>query len=126
MQYCMHVSRSQGEAVMQARVFDYLRRHRFKKVQLVNDTDSGLRAVIAIHSTALGPATGGLRMWTYPDESSAIFDALRLARGMTYKYAAAGVDLGGGKAVEVYLSGGDDGVRRLSLDLVARHVQRVR
>jgi leucine dehydrogenase len=99
MQYCMHVARSQGEAVMQARVFDYLRRHRFKKVQLVNDTDSGLRAVIAIHSTALGPATGGLRMWTYPDESSAIFDALRLARGMTYKYAAAGVDLGGGKAV---------------------------
>ena len=80
-------------------MFDYLRRHRFKKVQLVNDTDTGLRAVIAIHSTALGPACGGLRMWTYADEQEAIFDALRLARGMTYKYAAAGVNLGGGKAV---------------------------
>jgi leucine dehydrogenase len=66
---------------------------------LVNDTATGLRAVIAIHSTALGPAVGGLRMWTYPNEEAAIFDALRLARGMTYKYAAAGCDLGGGKAV---------------------------
>jgi leucine dehydrogenase len=82
-----------------APVFDYLRRYRFKKVQLVNDTDAGLRAVIAIHSTALGPACGGLRMWTYANEQEAILDALRLARGMTYKYAAAGVNLGGGKAV---------------------------
>ncbi len=92
---------SQGTAGtgMAAPIFDYLRRYRFKKVQLVNDTATGLRAVIAIHSTALGPAVGGLRMWTYPDEESAIFDALRLARGMTYKYAAAGCDLGGGKAV---------------------------
>ena len=84
---------------MNAPIFDYLRRYRFKKVQLVNDTATGLRGVIAIHSTALGPAVGGLRMWTYPSEEAAIFDALRLARGMTYKYAAAGVDLGGGKAV---------------------------
>ena len=84
---------------MSAPVFDYLRRYRFKKVVLCNDTEIGLRAVIAIHSTALGPATGGLRMWTYPSEEAAIMDALRLARGMTYKYAAAGVNLGGGKAV---------------------------
>jgi leucine dehydrogenase len=84
---------------MDAPVLDYMRKHGFKKVLLCNDTASGLRAVIAIHSTVLGPATGGLRMWTYPDELAAIFDALRLARGMTYKYAAAGVDLGGGKAV---------------------------
>jgi len=84
---------------MNAPILDYLRRHRFKKLQLVNDTATGLRAVIAIHSTALGPATGGLRMWTYADEQDAIMDALRLARGMTYKYAAAGVNLGGGKAV---------------------------
>jgi leucine dehydrogenase len=86
---------------MDAPVLDYMREHRFKKVLLCNDTASGLRAVIAIHSTVLGPATGGLRMWTYPDEQAAIFDALRLARGMTYKYAAAGVNLGGGKAVIV-------------------------
>src|SRR5690349_13294550 len=86
-------------AGMAAPIFDYLRRYRFKKVQLVNDTATGLRAVIAVHSTALGPAVGGLRMWTYPNEEAAIVDALRLARGMTYKYAAAGCDLGGGKAV---------------------------
>ena len=84
---------------MDARILDYMQRYRFKKVVICNDSDSGLRAVIAIHSTALGPATGGLRMWTYEREEDAIFDAMRLARGMTYKYAAAGVDLGGGKAV---------------------------
>jgi leucine dehydrogenase len=84
---------------MDAKTLDYMERYRFKKVVICNDTDTGLRAVIAIHSTALGPATGGLRMWTYDREEDAIFDAMRLARGMTYKYAAAGVDLGGGKAV---------------------------
>ncbi|MEP7112307.1 MAG: Glu/Leu/Phe/Val dehydrogenase dimerization domain-containing protein [Ilumatobacteraceae bacterium] len=84
---------------MDARILDYMQRYKFKKLVICNDTDSGLRAVIAIHSTRLGPATGGLRMWTYEREEDAIFDALRLARGMTYKYAAAGVNLGGGKAV---------------------------
>lgn len=84
---------------MDAPILDYMRRHRFKKVLLCNDADTGLRAVVAIHSTALGPATGGLRMWTYASENDAIMDALRLARGMTYKYAAAGLNLGGGKAV---------------------------
>jgi leucine dehydrogenase len=84
---------------MDATVLDYMRRFNFKKVVLCNDSDSGLRAIIAIHSTALGPATGGTRMWTYASEQEAIMDAMRLARGMTYKYAAAGVDLGGGKAV---------------------------
>ena len=84
---------------MDARLLDYMQQHKFKKVVMCNDSDSGLRAIIAIHSTALGPATGGLRMWTYANEQDAIFDAMRLARGMTYKYAAAGVDLGGGKAV---------------------------
>ena len=84
---------------MDARILDYMQKYRFKKLVVCNDTDTGLRAVIAIHSTALGPATGGLRMWTYDSEEEAIFDALRLARGMTYKYAAAGVNLGGGKAV---------------------------
>jgi leucine dehydrogenase len=95
----MMEARSVGTAPMTAPIFDYLRRYRFKKVVLCNDTDIGLRAVIAIHSTALGPAAGGLRMWTYASEEEAIMDALRLGRGMTYKYAAAGVNLGGGKAV---------------------------
>jgi leucine dehydrogenase len=84
---------------LNAEILDYLQRYNFKKLVICNDSASGLRAVIAIHSTALGPATGGLRMWTYASEQEAIFDALRLARGMTYKYAAAGVDLGGGKGV---------------------------
>jgi hypothetical protein len=69
---------------MTAPIFDYLKRYKFKKVVLCNDTDTGLRAVIAIHSTALGPAAGGLRMWTYASEEDAIMDALRLGRGMTY------------------------------------------
>jgi leucine dehydrogenase len=84
---------------LNAPILGYMQRHGFRKLQFCSDTASGLRAVIAIHSTALGPAVGGLRMWPYPDEEVAILDALRLARGMTYKYAAAGADLGGGKAV---------------------------
>jgi leucine dehydrogenase len=84
---------------MKSPIFDYLVRHGYKKVLLCQNRDVGLRAVVAIHSTDLGPATGGLRMWTYESEEDAIMDALRLARGMTYKYAAAGLNLGGGKAV---------------------------
>src|SRR5690606_18364817 len=60
---------------------------------------SGLRAIIAIHDTTLGPALGGVRMWTYESEQEAVQDVLRLARGMTYKNAVAGLNLGGGKAV---------------------------
>ena len=80
-------------------IFEYLARYDFRKVVLCHNADVGLKAVIAVHSTALGPACGGLRMWTYASEEEAIMDALRLGRGMTYKYAAAGVNLGGGKAV---------------------------
>ncbi len=63
------------------------------------DRPSGLRAVVAIHSTALGPAAGGCRMWPYPSSEEALTDALRLSRGMSYKNAMAELDLGGGKAV---------------------------
>lgn len=80
-------------------IFSYMKTHNFKKVVMCRDAASGLRAVIAVHSTALGPATGGLRYWKYAREEDAVMDAMRLARGMTYKYAAAGVNLGGGKAV---------------------------
>jgi leucine dehydrogenase len=80
-------------------VFDALEVGGFEHVHLAADPEVGLRLVVAIHSTTLGPAAGGLRMWPYTNEQEAITDALRLARGMTYKYAAAGVDLGGGKAV---------------------------
>jgi leucine dehydrogenase len=63
------------------------------------DPQTGLKAIIAIHSTALGPAAGGCRMWHYENEANAIRDVLRLSRGMTYKNAMAGLPLGGGKAV---------------------------
>ena len=63
------------------------------------DNASGLRAIIAIHNTKLGSALGGVRMWPYASDNDALFDVLRLARGMTYKSAAAGLNFGGGKAV---------------------------
>lgn len=63
------------------------------------DEASGLNAFIAVHSTTMGPALGGLRLWNYLDEASALSDVLRLAKGMTYKSAIAGTGLGGGKAV---------------------------
>lgn len=80
-------------------IFDYLEKYDYEQVVLAQDKASGLKAIIAIHDTTLGPALGGTRMWTYATEEDAIVDALRLARGMTYKAAAAGLNLGGGKTV---------------------------
>jgi leucine dehydrogenase len=68
-------------------------------VQLVHDRASGLTAIIAVHSTHCGPAAGGTRFWHYADPASAMRDALRLSRGMSYKNAMAGLPMGGGKAV---------------------------
>ncbi|MFF3562072.1 Leu/Phe/Val dehydrogenase [Streptomyces sp. NPDC002574] len=70
-----------------------------EQVVLCQDRDTGLKAVIAIHSTALGPALGGTRFHAYASDEEAVADALNLARGMSYKNALAGLDLGGGKAV---------------------------
>jgi leucine dehydrogenase len=81
------------------RIFDYLQRYDYEQLVFCQDENSGLKAVIAIHDTTLGPALGGLRMWPYRTEEEAIVDALRLARGMTYKNAAAGLNIGGGKTV---------------------------
>jgi leucine dehydrogenase len=80
-------------------VFDRLAADDYEQVVLCHDRASGLRAIIAIHSTRLGPALGGTRFYPYADEDAALNDVLRLAKGMTYKSAAAGLDLGGGKAV---------------------------
>lgn len=68
-------------------------------VHVLSDRETGLRAVIAIHSTALGPAAGGVRFWHYREPTEAITDALRLSRGMSYKNAMAGLPMGGGKGV---------------------------
>ena len=81
-------------------IFDYMGKYDYENLFFCQDKALDFRAVIAIHDTTLGPATGGCRMWNqYAGEMEAVEDALRLARGMTYKYAAAGVNLGGGKAV---------------------------
>jgi leucine dehydrogenase len=70
-----------------------------EQVVFCHDPNVGLKAIIAIHNTSLGPALGGTRMWNYKSEEEALTDVLRLSRGMTYKAAAAGLNLGGGKAV---------------------------
>lgn len=76
-------------------------------VHLFSDPGSGLRAVIAVHSTKLGPAAGGVRFWRYANETDAITDALRLSRGMSFKNAMAGLELGGGKGVVLAAQPGD-------------------
>ncbi len=70
-----------------------------EEVAFFHDSDSGLKAIIAIHNLNRGPALGGCRMWAYESEEEALTDVLRLARGMTYKAALANLDLGGGKSV---------------------------
>ena len=70
-----------------------------EQVVFCQNKQAGLKAIIAIHNTTLGPALGGLRMWPYETEEEALHDVLRLSRGMTYKAAVAGLNLGGGKAV---------------------------
>ncbi|QMV65039.1 Glu/Leu/Phe/Val dehydrogenase [Pseudomonas berkeleyensis] len=80
-------------------MFSMMEAARLEALHLAEDPASGLKAVIAIHNTRFGPALGGCRYLAYPDEQSAIADAIRLAQGMSYKAALAGIDHGGGKAV---------------------------
>jgi leucine dehydrogenase len=80
-------------------LFDRMTPLGYEQVVFCHDRDTGLRSIIAIHDTTLGPALGGVRMWPYATEDEALEDCLRLARAMTYKAAAAGLHLGGGKSV---------------------------
>ncbi len=80
-------------------VFGQLSFDDHEQVVFCNDKDTGLKAIIGIHNTVLGPALGGTRMWQYDNEWAALNDALRLSRGMTFKSAITGLNLGGGKAV---------------------------
>ncbi|MDH4583215.1 Glu/Leu/Phe/Val dehydrogenase [Pseudomonas sp. BN415] len=80
-------------------MFAMMENARLEALHLANDPVTGLKAIIAIHNTRLGPALGGCRYLAYPDDESAIRDAIRLAQGMSYKAALAGLDQGGGKAV---------------------------
>ncbi len=81
------------------KLFDTIAAMGHEQLVICNDTSAGYRGIIAIHSTTLGPALGGTRFWNYASDEEAIVDALRLARGMTYKNAVAGLNLGGGKSV---------------------------
>ncbi|MFD1030684.1 Leu/Phe/Val dehydrogenase [Metaplanococcus flavidus] len=81
------------------KIFDKMEEHDYEQLVFCQDKNSGLKAIICIHDTTLGPALGGTRMWNYDTEEEAIEDAIRLGRGMTYKNAAAGLNLGGGKTV---------------------------
>lgn len=80
--------------------FELIAKHgEHEEVIFCHNKEVGLKAIIAIHNTSLGPALGGTRMWNYASEEEALVDVLRLAKGMTYKASAAGLNLGGGKAV---------------------------
>ncbi|MFD1950128.1 Leu/Phe/Val dehydrogenase [Sphingomonas arantia] len=94
--------------------WDYLDYDDHEGLHFFRDRASGLTAVIAIHSTTLGPAAGGTRYWAYDDAELAVTDVLRLSRGMSYKNAMAGLPLGGGKAVILA-----DGARGKSPELLA-------
>ncbi|MFN7911270.1 MAG: Glu/Leu/Phe/Val dehydrogenase dimerization domain-containing protein [Bacteroidota bacterium] len=73
--------------------------HNHEQILFCNDNATGLKAIIAVHNTILGPSLGGTRFWNYNNEAEALTDVLRLSRGMTYKSSVAGINLGGGKAV---------------------------
>lgn len=80
-------------------IFEAMGQHGHEQLVLCHEPSCGYRGIIAIHDTTLGPALGGTRFWTYDSDAAAIVDALRLSRGMTYKAAVAGLNLGGGKSV---------------------------
>ncbi|WP_417672192.1 Glu/Leu/Phe/Val dehydrogenase dimerization domain-containing protein [Roseibium sp.] len=132
-------------------VFDDPEFQDHENVVFVSDRTTGLKAIIAVHDTTLGPALGGCRVWPYACAADALTDALRLSRGMTYKNALAGLDLGGGKAVIIadprkektpdlmeafgahverlsgtYITAEDVGVSPDDMEAVARHTAHVR
>lgn len=90
---------SQENSTSRPELFDMIGERDHEQVVMCHDKESGLKAIIGVHNTTLGPALGGTRMWTYASDYDALNDVLRLSRGMTYKAAVAGLNLGGGKAV---------------------------
>ncbi|WP_347251478.1 amino acid dehydrogenase [Legionella sp.] len=125
---------------------DYALVHGFGDLHFKVDPETGMKAIIAIHSTKLGPALGGCRFIEYPNTTSAIYDAMRLARGMSYKAASVNLPLGGGKAVVIkpnkpfdreaylhafgkfvnelngrYITALDSGTQLSDMDIIAQH-----
>jgi leucine dehydrogenase len=88
-----------GNGIADIHLFDTIARMGHERILVCSNPEVGLKAIIAVHSTVLGPGLGGVRMWNYASDGDALTDVLRLSRGMTYKAAAAGLNLGGGKAV---------------------------
>jgi len=95
----MSIQASLTQMIDQDPVFGQISFDDHEQIVFCNDKDTGLKAIISIHNTVLGPALGGTRMWNYDNEWAALNDALRLSRGMTFKSAITGLNLGGGKAV---------------------------
>ena len=95
----MQNTENMTEATLCSNLYDYMSQMDHEQVAVCHDKRTGLRAIIAIHNTTLGPALGGTRFWNYASEGEAFYDVLRLSRGMTYKAAISGINLGGGKAV---------------------------
>lgn len=98
-QITMEVKDVKETALAQNPVIGQMLQYNHEQIVFCNDNDTGLKAIIAIHNTVLGPSLGGTRMWNYNNEMEALHDVLRLSRGMTYKSSVAGLNLGGGKAV---------------------------
>lgn len=88
-----------SEVTAEAGVIEQMSSYDHEQILFCQDKATGLKAIIAIHNTVLGPSLGGTRMWNYTNEGEALKDVLRLSRGMTYKSSLAGLNLGGGKAV---------------------------
>lgn len=82
-------------------IFERMEQADYEQLVFCHDKASGLKAIICIHDSTLGPALGGCRFWNYQSEEDAIVDVMRLAKGMTYKNAAAGLNLGGAKTVVI-------------------------
>ncbi len=95
----MEVKDIKDSSLAQNPVIGQMLTHNHEQILFCNDNATGLKAIIAIHNTVLGPSLGGTRMWNYNNEMEALTDVLRLSRGMTYKSSVAGLNLGGGKAV---------------------------
>lgn len=129
-------------------MFAMMESARLEALHIAHDPASGLKAIVAIHCTRLGPALGGCRYLAYPDDASAIRDAVRLAQGMSYKAALAGLSLGGGKAVIIrpphldnrgalfeafgrmveslggrYITAVDSGTSSADMDCIAQHTR---
>jgi leucine dehydrogenase len=100
-------------------IFQYMEQYEHEELLFLSDKETKLKTIVAIHDTTLGPALGGLRAWSYPDEKTAVEDALKLSKSMTYMGAISGADFGGGKAI---LCGGLEDKSEANLRALGRFI----